>query len=459
MKFRSLEGEIVELTLPEGGVVDDLRTDVTVSEPVAVQLPATQLGTLKTYLETGVVGNVKDLLRAVEYFQIDDVPADWLKIKRVEDEFRTVVGTGALSPHHGLLELTEAKLTEIVGGRPGHRSTNVIRSMSSKWSPWYPFQRLRSFADALALKSTPEKGVLLAGGALVSYCLSQQPPKDYDLFLYGYTEPEALQVIDKFIKLPKTSSFFTGYKNYRTIHRNKYTITCGDIQFILRLYKSPAEILHGFDIDCCRVGYDGEKVWMTQSALWAWQNRMNVVDFSRMSPSYDYRMGKYANRGFDIRVPFFDVRRAKLYLVPEISARIRDQHFLNKRHPGGLSKIVYMSYSGKSRKERGDSDYDPDWSIRKMDLTYQKTSKMTDTLYVRGMSGKIVAMVHHSCVGVEELSIKASAGRGSVFEDDELDMPRKVEFLTVDPGRQSTGTFHPLVLTDRSQWYIGELYA
>jgi hypothetical protein len=32
------------------------------------------------------------------------------------------------------------------------------------------------------------------------------------------------------------------------------------IQIVLRLYKSPAEILMGFDVDACSVGYDGEKV-------------------------------------------------------------------------------------------------------------------------------------------------------------------------------------------------------
>lgn len=32
------------------------------------------------------------------------------------------------------------------------------------------------------------------------------------------------------------------------------------IQIILRQYKSPAEILMGFDVDCCSVGYDGKNV-------------------------------------------------------------------------------------------------------------------------------------------------------------------------------------------------------
>jgi len=45
--------------------------------------------------------------------------------------------------------------------------------------------------------------------------------------------------------------------------RSKYAVTLVSkypyrhIQIILRLYKSPAEILMGFDVDCCAVGYDG----------------------------------------------------------------------------------------------------------------------------------------------------------------------------------------------------------
>lgn len=32
------------------------------------------------------------------------------------------------------------------------------------------------------------------------------------------------------------------------------------IQIVLRLYKTLAEILHGFDVDACSVGFDGHTV-------------------------------------------------------------------------------------------------------------------------------------------------------------------------------------------------------
>ena len=33
------------------------------------------------------------------------------------------------------------------------------------------------------------------------------------------------------------------------------------VQIVLRIYKSPAEVIMGFDIDACALAYDGQRVW------------------------------------------------------------------------------------------------------------------------------------------------------------------------------------------------------
>jgi hypothetical protein len=33
------------------------------------------------------------------------------------------------------------------------------------------------------------------------------------------------------------------------------------VQVVLRIYKSPAEVIMGFDIDACALAYDGTRVW------------------------------------------------------------------------------------------------------------------------------------------------------------------------------------------------------
>ena len=36
------------------------------------------------------------------------------------------------------------------------------------------------------------------------------------------------------------------------------------IQIILRMYRTPTEVLLGFDIDSCAIGYDGSTTWATE---------------------------------------------------------------------------------------------------------------------------------------------------------------------------------------------------
>ncbi|KAJ3094862.1 Protein mono-ADP-ribosyltransferase parp4 [Phlyctochytrium planicorne] len=76
------------------------------------------------------------------------------------------------------------------------------------------------------------------------------------------------------------------------------------IQIVFRLYKSPAEVLMGFDIDSCCFGYDGKTVYALPRGMRAMTRRYNLVDMTRRSASYEYRLFKYAKRGFAIAVPY-----------------------------------------------------------------------------------------------------------------------------------------------------------
>ena len=60
-----------------------------------------------------------------------------------------------------------------------------------------------------------------------------------------------------------------------------------------RLYKSPAEVLMGFDIDCATVGYDGKRVWSLPRFHRAITKQYNLVDVSRRSTTYESRLMKY----------------------------------------------------------------------------------------------------------------------------------------------------------------------
>ena len=50
-----------------------------------------------------------------------------------------------------------------------------------------------------------------------------------------------------------------------------------------RLYKSPAEVLMGFDIDSCAVCYDGTTVWALNRARRALNKQYNIVDMGMIN--------------------------------------------------------------------------------------------------------------------------------------------------------------------------------
>jgi len=78
------------------------------------------------------------------------------------------------------------------------------------------------------------------------------------------------------------------------------------VQIVLRLYESPAEVLLGYDVDCCCLGFDGDRVWALLRAVRAIQYGTNLLNPLHAWPSkasYEFRLVKYALRGYSISVP------------------------------------------------------------------------------------------------------------------------------------------------------------
>lgn len=82
-------------------------------------------------------------------------------------------------------------------------------------------------------------------------------------------------------------------------------------QVILRLYKTPSEILHGFDLGSCAVGFDGKNILMTSLGEFCHTYSVNIVDTTRRSTTYEPRLVKYLQRGFKIVTPYLDVNKIK----------------------------------------------------------------------------------------------------------------------------------------------------
>ena len=185
-------------------------------------------------------------------------------------------------------------------GIPKMFDFNPIRTSGSSIGTKEQFYtNLNTFSSG-QLKEMDWNNVFLAGGSVLA-CLQPTPSidlieyfhrspykcSDLDLFIYG------LNVHDANLKLIQIYDAIRRSTNGKLVaFRTLHTITIASdfplrhIQIVLRLYKSPAEILMGFDIDSCAVGFDGFRVWSHPRAARALKYQFNLIDLSRRSPSY-----------------------------------------------------------------------------------------------------------------------------------------------------------------------------
>ena len=192
--------------------------------------------------------------------------------------------------------------------------------------------------------------IILAGGAVFTF-LYDYPhyPADLDFFIttkdpqigenkikelidnhvhisykFHIRDIEYLNKRGRKIKIPQETidradlddpRLYFNYSYPAGVIRTQNAITIGSgackFQVVLRLYNCPSEVVHGFDLDSSGLLFDGERVWVTHRAYHALKNKINYFDFDRMSPSYGYRLAKYAVRGFDVWLPDFDSKKVR----------------------------------------------------------------------------------------------------------------------------------------------------
>jgi hypothetical protein len=179
------------------------------------------------------------------------------------------------------------------------------------------------------------------------------PASDVDLFIYGLTEEQAKEKIKDI-----ESRIEDSILHDTTTIRTKHTITIVSqyptrhVQIVLRIYKNLSEILTGFDVDCSCVAYDGSQVWAAPRAIASYMTQTNPIDLTRRSPSYENRLAKYSQRGFEVHWPLLDRSR--------IDPTIFEQAF---RRTQGLARLLVLEklptssereeYANKRREERG----------------------------------------------------------------------------------------------------------
>lgn len=259
------------------------------------------------------------------------------------------------NPYYGLIKIDEKLWIDLQVNRP-QDSNLLFQDKPLVKQDWYQVQG--SLKQLNFLCST---GVFIAGGRIFS-ALFGSPYADTDLFLYGYSEAQALSQIEKITQVLKKQVFALDQRkeNRRMPQRcirtaNAITISCygNEFQVILRLYRSPSEIIHGFDVDCCSIGYDGKDIWITQRALFAITSGYNTVNFNRLSPSYGHRLAKYGAKGMAVKVPDFTRDKVNLSKMAEYFEEYKKTRnaswsvhvaYMPVKELQGLDVLLYTEY-------------------------------------------------------------------------------------------------------------------
>lgn len=372
-----------------------------------------------------------------------------------------------------------------------------------------PFEDIMFKLEKMFLELTQIKGVFIAGGAI--FCtMFGLPINDVDLFIYDGTIKEAnarLKIIHNIYlhtdpKITRTTNAITisniDYFNGSSVIRYSYK----EVQVILRLYKTKSEILHGFDVDSCCFGYDGSSIWMTKRAEHFLLSGLNHVNFNRISPSYEHRLGKYLCRGVGVKIPGFsknliDTTMLKEYFKSFLTKDGNYNTYKTNRQSfklAGIDKLLfyywknYLNGTKKGMKYNVDSidisvsDYymsknryaHEKWLDEIIEYMYNTADKyleasekympLLDNMDVTNiLTNHIIKARRITYLTVEDNNLDSIINiEESLYEAlsyvSKWEFPRVLEWKVTNPGEQMTGTFHKTVLEDNSIWYKGSFY-
>ena len=233
-------------------------------------------------------------------------------------------------PHFNLIKVDEQLWNELIIDRATDPDLLFNRGSLVK-QPWHNVQQSLAALNPITDVSPH---FFVAGGSIFAALFGTRT-NDVDVFLHGCDKQQGEQLLYKFatdvagVKIKKHDDVYyrisqiTRTKN--ALSFDKASRKAMEHQIILRIYRTPSEILHGFDVDSCSLGYDGKNIWATQRALFAIKHGYNTVNFDRLSPSYEHRLVKYGTRGVAVKIPNFYRSR-----VNTVSLRERWDRFIER---------------------------------------------------------------------------------------------------------------------------------
>lgn len=357
--------------------------------------------------------------------------------------------------------------------------------------------------------------LVIAGGAALQYyyynnSLYQDNTfsilKDIDVFFHSCDENYIKSVIVHI--LIRINNYFvpTFFEHYDisqtencitlTLYNGKWLETKNlKIQFIKRIYRSPSEIIHGFDVDssCILLDFSKDikyisdmfdeikeipkfneknykrlfeifvsefrnlyysflrndykedeyildtkslgnlsneyergdfniemkytkgkwKIYATERCIHALKHKCNMINFERLSPSYEYRNIKYGQRGFDIYVPQVE------YFKDNIIGNLG-------KYAGGSDILVRYLLFNSVKNIKSDYDFNCNMYYLQDKISFAVGTKYSKNFSLNGRNGMLRIL-------------------DEFFSE--------MNFKTLNPQEQTINTFHRIVLENPKIWY------
>ena len=298
--------------------------------------------------------------------------------------------------------------------------------------------------------------VLVAGGCVSATMLQQKWNNDVDIFLYGLTPQQADNKVVALLQSFIDSNRMWEYKKAHgdealTVVQNKSVVITrtssvitlyGDtkIQIILRLYARKEDILYGFDLGSCAIGYDGADVLLSGLGKYTYEHLVNIVDPSRRSTTYEHRLEKYFHRGFSIVLPHLAIDHMRTeyfkYTLPEVAelAYFPFSYTALKGNKITLGTILHLRNNGCTATTPSDYDSGEDVDEHKIFyLNLRNLARGGDSYYYYTETLSAESIVHTvPYITASRVSDYYDSLGRKIFDGRTLDVRVFSEYFSVD---------------------------
>jgi hypothetical protein len=193
------------------------------------------------------------------------------------------------------------------------------KTHNTKYSSYEIINQLNKIPIISDFTNEEWKHINICGGLITKLTnyrlLDKYIAVDIDIFITNF---ETFNEYEQFI-IELHNKYFRRNKNIMIVIKSNNALTYQYVdksnpaksvaisfQIILRCYSNISQILHGFDLGSCSIGYNGHDIYLTSLGYHSFLYGVNLIDGTHRSTTYEKRLIKYLKRGFRIVLSEYD---------------------------------------------------------------------------------------------------------------------------------------------------------